>query len=114
VPSVSKVVRITEDNDPNDKIGRPGGYVDGAVLYDKAASCTELGADCGATIEIWGSPEDAKSRAAYIARTYKDAPALGSEYLYLDGTTLLRVDDQLKPSTARAYAKAIAGVVYKT
>ena len=46
---------ITEDNDPNDLIGRPSGYTDAAVVYDSEAECTELGVDCGATIEIWPS-----------------------------------------------------------
>jgi hypothetical protein len=34
VPSVRKVVTITEDNDPNCLIGRPNGYTDAAVIYD--------------------------------------------------------------------------------
>jgi hypothetical protein len=45
VPSVGKVVTITEDNDPNDLIGRPSGYTDAAVVYDSEAECTEPGVD---------------------------------------------------------------------
>src|SRR5689334_14931937 len=37
VSSVTKLVTITEDNDPNDKIGRPGGYVSAATMYDSGA-----------------------------------------------------------------------------
>ena len=63
ISRVEKVVKITEDNDPNNLIGRPNGYVSAAVLYDSRTKCSSgLGADCGATVEQWPSPADAKAR----------------------------------------------------
>lgn len=38
VASVVKVVTITEDNDPNNKIGRPGGYTSAAVIFAPKSS----------------------------------------------------------------------------
>jgi hypothetical protein len=113
VPTVTKIVQITEDNDPNDKIGRPNGYTGGAVLYDRNVSCTELGVDCGATIEIWPTAEGARARAAYIQGLLKGAPALGAEYDYLNGPALLRVAGDIKPSKAKAYGAAFGGELYK-
>lgn len=109
VSTITKVVTITEDNDPNSKIGRPNGYTDAAVIYDKSASCSSLGADCGATIEVWPTEAEAKARSEFIQKALKDAPALGTEYHTLSGTTLLRVTGKLKPSLAKEYAAAFAG-----
>ena len=106
VPSVRKVVTISEDNDPNDLIGRPNGYTDAAVIYDSEVQCAELGVDCGGTIEIWPSEVDATARKEYIQTTLKANQALGTEYDTVHGSALLRVTSQVKPSRAEAYATA--------
>lgn len=109
VPDVTKVVRITEDNDPNDVIGRPSGYSSAAVLYDSRAKCSDgLGADCGATVEGWLTAADAKARAAYIEELLKASPLLGSEYDVVQGTYLLRVAGTIKPAKEKAYSAAFA------
>jgi hypothetical protein len=114
-PSVVRIVRITEDNDPTPKLlGRPNGYTDAAVLYDKGADCTEVRVDCGAKIEIWPTVKDANDRAAYIQGLLKNAPVLGSEYDYVNGRALLRVAGELKPSTAKVYATAFGGEPFKS
>jgi hypothetical protein len=106
VPSARRVVTITEDNDPNDLIGRPNGYIDAAVIYDSEVHCTELGLPCGATIEIWPSEVDATARKEYIQTTLKANRALGTEYDTVHGSVLLRVSGQVKPSRAKTYATA--------
>lgn len=107
VKSVTKLVTITEDNDPNNKIGRPGGYVSAATLYDEGATCTELGVECGATVEVWPDEESATTRSKFIQDTLKNANgALGEEYHYQDGPVLLRVFGDIKPSVAKTYQAA--------
>jgi len=103
-------VPITEDNDPNDLLGRPNGYVAAIVIKDsRLADCgDDLGVDCGATVEEWPDAEAAKARADYIASLQKDSPMLGSEYHYLDGPVLVRVSGELKPSEAKEY-EAVVG-----
>lgn len=106
--TTTTVVSITEDNDPNDLIGRPNGYLSAAVLYDSNASCTELGISCGATVEVWPEEAAAKARSDYIQGILKDSPAFGSEFHTLNGAVLLRVDGkQLKPSEAKPYAEEL-------
>ena len=107
-PSTTKVVVITEDNDPNDLIGRPNGYTSAAIIYDSGAECVELGASCGGTVEVWGSAADAKARSEYIQGVLKDAPMFGTEYHTLNGDALLRIAGQVKPSVAEAYATAFS------
>jgi hypothetical protein len=98
---ISRIVTITEDNDPNDKIGRPNGYTSAAVLYDDTLSCPDLGVTCGGTIEVWPSAADAKARSDYIQRALKDNPMLGTEYNYLRGPALFRVFGEIKPTAAK-------------
>jgi len=103
VPGVKRLVTVTEDNDPNNMIGRPTGYVAAVTVYDKRVTCTSLGADCGATVEQWPTAADAKARGEYIQSILKGGTWLGSEYDYVDGVVLIRVSGALKPSQAKAY-----------
>ena len=109
VGTVTKAVTITEDNDPNDLLGRPNGYVSAAVLYDSAAACGSLGSDCGTVIEVFKDEAAATARAEYIQGILAGSPALGSEWDYVNGAALLRVSGELKPSAAAAYAEAFGG-----
>ena len=110
VGSVQKVVTITEDNDPNNKIGRPNGYVSAAVIYDSGVvDCgDDLGVDCGATVEVWPSADAAKERSEYIQGLQKNSPILGTEYNYLNGAALLRVSGNIKPTVAEEYESAFS------
>lgn len=106
IPEISKVVTITEDNDPNDKIGRPNGYVDGAVLFDSRAGATDtdLGVAQGATLEVWPDKASATDRSEFIQGALKEADGfLGTEYHYQSGGYLLRVYGEIKPSDAKVY-----------
>lgn len=110
VSTVTKIVTITEDNDPNKLLGRPNGYIDAAVIYDKGGDCRgSMGADCGATIEVWPTAADATARSEYIQKLLKDTPAFGTEYHTVSGAALLRVAGAVKPSTAKLYAAAFNG-----
>ena len=64
VDSVTKTVEITEDNDPNDLIGRPGGYKQAVSIYDSRATCdSELDITCGAKVEVFATDAAARSAA---------------------------------------------------
>ena len=110
IKKVTEVRTITEDNDPNDLIGRPNGYTSAAVLVDSRIELPcdkkEPSADCGAKVEVWKPAEDAKRRSDYIQTVTKEAGMLGSEYNYLDGAVLLRVAGEIKPSVAKKYEAA--------
>jgi hypothetical protein len=109
VASSGDIVQITEDNDPNNVIGRPTGYVDAATLYDSRVSCDELGAECGASVEIWGDPAAAQARMDYIQGILGSTTVLGTEYDYVRGNAIIRVTGELKPSEAAEYEAAIDG-----
>jgi hypothetical protein len=108
VDSVTKTVEITEDNDPNDLIGRPGGYEQAVSIYDSRATCdSELDITCGAKVEVFATEAGAKDRRDYLVNIVSQTGGLLSEYDYLDGVVLLRVNGQLKPSEAEEYEAAL-------
>lgn len=112
VPSVVKVTVITEDNDPNDLIGRPNGYVSAAVLSDRGGdqSDPEPGVVYGATVEVFEDTEGAQRRSDYIQGILEEAPMFGTEYHYVSGPSLLRVSGDIKPSVAAQYEEAFMSV----
>jgi hypothetical protein len=95
IPQIGAIVEITEDNDENNLIGRPGQY-------------KGLSIDCGAKLERWPSKADAQARAADIQKKLK-AYGLGAEYDYVRDRMLLRVPGALKPSQAKAYETNFLG-----
>lgn len=108
VPEVTRLVTVDEDNDPNNLVGRPGGYIDGAILFDPRAEAydDQLGVDQGAFLEVWPDAEAATGRAKYIQDTLQQVRGLGTEYHYQHEGYLLRVNGRIKPSQALAYEEA--------
>ncbi|MGK2903147.1 MAG: hypothetical protein ACSLE7_09805 [Mycobacterium sp.] len=110
IPEVAELIEITEDNDPNDLIGRSNGYVAARILVDsRLPRCTDLGTDCGVMIEQWPDQAAAQNRADYIQSMLKSMPMLGQEWNTVNGGLLLRVAGELKPSEAKAYETAFTG-----
>lgn len=95
ISKVTKIIHITEDNDPNNLIGRPNGYTDGAILYINGANQDDFGVADGAFIEIWPTKNDASARAKYIQGLVKAAPMIGTEpWMAPPGTWDLVVTDR--------------------
>lgn len=103
--NVTQVVEITEDNDPNDLIGRPNGYSEAVVIYDSRVACDDLGSDCGATLEVWPTGDAAQQRSEYILEILSSSPAFGSEYHTVRENYLLRVTGDIVPSEASVIAE---------
>lgn len=114
IPQIIDVITMTEDNDQNDLIGRPGQYDAASFMADKRLGCQAtddydgLSIDCGAKIERWPSEADAKARMNDIQDKLKTY-GLGAEWDYVRGRVLLRVAGELKPSEAAAYKTAFLG-----
>lgn len=101
IPEATELIEVTEDNDPNNLIGRPNGYLAATVLVDsRLPKCADLGADCGVMIEQWPDQAAAQNRSDYIQSTLKSMPMLGQEWNTIRDGLLLRVAGELKPSEA--------------
>ncbi|MDQ0865598.1 hypothetical protein QF036_003179 [Arthrobacter globiformis] len=107
VPSVTKITTVTEALDSNKLLGRPGQYTSAAWIADSGATPGETGVDGGATVEVFETAADAKTRSEYILGVLKEmGPAFGTEWHHLKGTTLLRVSGKLSPSVNTQYKAA--------
>lgn len=109
VPSVTKIVTITKDNDPNPIFGQPGSYLSAAVVYDKASTCTTLVVACGAKVEVYKSVADATARAKYLFGMKKSGAIVGGEYDYVRGVEVLRVFGGVTRPLADKYHAAFGG-----
>ncbi|WP_307103290.1 hypothetical protein [Arthrobacter globiformis] len=93
--------------DSNKLLGRPGQYTSAAWIADSGATPGETGVDGGATVEVFETAADAKTRSEYILGVLKEmGPAFGTEWHHLKGTTLLRVSGKLSPSVNTQYKAA--------
>jgi serine/threonine-protein kinase len=112
IPNVTALIALTEQNDANNLIGRPNGYIAATVMVDSRISRTPLctstdaGVDCGATVEQWPDEGAAQKRAEYIQTVRGSVPIVGQEWTTVQGTLILRVTGDLTPSDAEAYKAA--------
>lgn len=98
----------TAASDPNNLLGRPGGYTSKADWTDKRAK-PKLDDEVqnGGSVEVYADPADAEERATFVADTLDKMKIFGTEYHYIKGGILLRVSGALTPEQAAEYKKAL-------
>lgn len=116
VKTVRLSVAYTAGTDPDDKLGRPGGYVSKAAFIDTRIDPDDVAGEkgdvrLGGGVEVYADPLDARARAEIISETLRSAGTLGSEYAVVAGGALLRVSGELTPRQWRAYEAAWPDVV---
>lgn len=115
VPTAKLSGTVTAANDGNHLLGRPNQYTskvdftDSRIKAADVADSSKGSVDLGGAVEVFGSPADAKTRAAYIQAVTKSMPAL-AEYDYVHGSVLVRVSHYLTPDQAAAYKTATDGL----
>ena len=120
VEHVAEISAVTEDNDPNGNLNKPGGYTatvyysDDRIALDSSihgTSVIEQGTDGGGAIEVYSTVEDAEKRRDYLA-TF-DGSILASGTHTVIGTVLVRTSNELKASEQQDMeAKLIAALTY--
>ncbi len=104
VPNVIDIFAATEDNDPNGQMNKERGYTAqvyfSSDLIDqrsvKGGTVIEKGTDCGGSIEVYSSVEDAERRNTYLSSFDGGISASGSHIVI--GTVLVRTSNELKAS----------------
>jgi hypothetical protein len=116
IGTASLVKVYTAEDDPNSLLGRPNGYAsktafaDSRVPASKSAGKEADALERGGSVEVYSTPEDAKSRSAYIQAALKNVGFLGTEYHFLRGGALVRVTGNLTPAQAAVYKEALASI----
>ena len=98
----------TAASDPNNLLGRPGGYTSKADFTDQRAK-PKLDDEVqnGGSVEVYEDPATAEKRSKYITSILADVPAFGTEYHYLKDGILLRVSGALTPEQGAEYEAAL-------
>lgn len=113
VPSAEPGVVFTAETDPNDLLGRPGGYESKASFADsrippsETLGYSEGAVELGGSVEVFANADAARQRMEYIQSI---GPPLANEYDYVSGPVLLRVTGKLPPKQAGEYETALARI----
>lgn len=106
---VQSVVVVTEKSDDNQLLGRPGQYTSKVFFYDGRHPKVPDSDEGENTIEVFPDDASAKRRRDYIAGVTEGIGML-TQYQYLNGRVLVRLDKVVLPSEAKGYEKAIAAL----
>lgn len=105
IEGITGYAGVTEDNDPNGNLNKPGGYTSTIYFaYDKIEDPYDLldgtiidnGTNGGGAIEVYSTEEDAVKREKYLASFDGSILASGSHKVV--GTVLVRTSDKLTAS----------------
>lgn len=98
----------TAATDPNQLLGRPGGYLSKADFTDgRAKPNIDDEVQNGGSVEVYADPAEARERSEFITTTLDRMKIFGREYHYLSGGILLRVSGALTPDQATEYEAAL-------
>lgn len=117
VDNISSISCATEDNDPNNKLGKAGGYT--AQIYFSTpllntqnlfgSKLIDEGTDAGGSIEIYETMEDAESRNTYLSAF--DGSIFDSGKHILLGTMVVRVSSKLTASKQNSFTDEIISAI---
>lgn len=114
VEHVVNIGAVTEDNDPNGNLNKPGGYTatvyysDDRINLDPSIegnTVIEQGTDGGGGIEVYATVEEAEKRRDYLAAF--DGGILASGTHTVVGTVLVRISNELTASQQKEMEAAI-------
>ena len=117
VDEITVVRAVTEDNDPNGKLNKPGGYT--ATVYFESKNVNQAnvygtdlidkGTDAGGAVEVYANEEDAKKRDDYLATFDGGIFASGSHRVV--GTCLIRTSNELPASKQKALEEKVVNAL---
>lgn len=104
INSISGISAVTEKNDPNGHLNKAGGYTAQVYFSSKwidqgtvdGKTIIEKGTDCGGSIEVYKTEDEANIRKDYLSTFDGGIFASGSHTIV--GTVLVRTSDELTAS----------------
>ena len=119
IETITEIAAVTEDHDPNNMLGKAGGYigcvyfsdsqVDPSMIYSETGDIIDIGTDGGGAVEIFSTADDAAVREAYLAAY--DGTILSSGSHRIVGTCLVRTSNYLTASQQTALTDQIEQVL---
>ncbi len=121
IPHITGISAVTEDNDPNGKLNKAGGYTSTVYFsYDKVPeseikhqgdTIIDKGTDGGGGIEVYANEEDVNKRNDYLSNFDGGLFASGSHKVL--GTVLVRTSNYLTASQQKDLESAIVDALTK-
>ncbi|WP_428911973.1 hypothetical protein [Niallia sp. Krafla_26] len=130
---ISDTKTYTEENDTNELLGRPGGYIgkidfidtnvekklieENSKEYGMSEEDTKnemregFGVENGGSLEVFDNEEDAKKRYEYVSTITKELGGMFAEYGYQQKNLYLRLSKSLTPTQAEEYEKILNELV---
>lgn len=110
---IGESVAYTAKNDPNDLLGRPNQYTSKVTFEDTRLKpdpmANKFDVQNGGSIEVFENKDDAIRRKEYVGDIGKSFSPF-SEYIYREGTVLLRLSHRLTPKQAAEYEDVLKGI----
>ena len=106
-------VDYTVETDPNEKMGRPGGYTSKVNFRDfrLVPESDDFATRDGGSIEVFATAADRETRANYLEAISKAVPLAGEDVMFSQGRILLRVSNRLLIPDSDAYGVALEKIV---
>lgn len=117
IESVGEIACVTEENDPNGQLNKPGGYT-AAVIFESAlvnqaevygSDLIEKGTLAGGCIEVYQTVENAMSRDTYLAAFDGSVLCSGSHIVL--GTIVIRASDNLTATQQKELTEQITNIL---
>lgn len=119
IENITAMGAVTEDNDPNGRLNKAGGYIgtiyyrdsqiDQSEMYPPNGTVFEVGTDGGGAIEIYPNVKDAEARNDYLSTFDGSIFDSGAHHVY--GTIIIRVSDELTASKQNEMTEKILNVL---
>lgn len=121
VENIDKIEAVTEDHDPNEMLGKQGGYTtqvyfSSPLVPDPYGIFTgdviEDGTACGGSIEVFETSDNAKTREAYLAG-FDSTGGFASGSHKVIGTCIIRTSNDLTATQQQELEAAIIEALTK-
>lgn len=108
IPLITEIEAVTERNDPNGNLNKQGGYTAQVFFSYALVDQTEFeedtvidkGTDCGGSVEVYRTENDAKKRDEYLS-TFDGGPVASGSHTVV-GTVVVRTSCNLTASQQRS------------
>ncbi len=113
IPTITGVEAVTESNDPNGSLNKPGGYTSAIYFTDSevqdqidGSDIIAKGTDAGGQIEVYKSPEESQKRNTYLS-AFDGAGLFNSGSHEVCGTCVIRTSSKLTATQQKELTKKI-------
>ena len=113
IPTITGVEAVTESNDPNGSLNKPGGYTSAIYFTDSevqdqidGSDIIAKGTDAGGQIEVYKSPEEAQKRNTYLS-AFDGVGLFNFGSHEVCGTCVIRTSSKLTATQQKELTKKI-------